>query len=209
MTDWNELRVRYIAGKMSLKQLAEENDVSYSQVMQHSSREKWTQQRKIFGRNAAEKTLARASARAQANLEKAILVTEGLLDVSVKALEDRDQFRRYLVVRKDGRTEETTEEVFRKVDTKAIKELTEAVEKMTALLRQLLGEPEAGEKQKRETEKLRQEKLKEEIKQLKDESGKTGQPADMRYAVRLETEEEYRARTGDTETEQEAEDLPG
>ena len=201
MTDWNEIRVRYIAGTMSLKQLAEDSGVSYSRITKHASAEKWAAQRKAFGKKAAEKAIQRAGERAQANLEKAILVTEGLLDVSVKALEDRDQFRRYLVVRKDGRTEETTEEVFRKVDTKALKELTDAVEKLSLLLRNLLGEPGEPERQRIQTEKLRQEKLRAEIRQLKDESERVTKTESATYAVRMETEEEYLARTGDPETE--------
>ena len=199
MTDWNEIRVRYIAGNMSLKQLAEQSGVSYSRITKHASAEKWAAQRKAFGKKAADKAIQRAGARAQANLEKAILVTEGLLDVSVKALEDRDQFRRHLVVRKVNGAEETTEEVFRKVDTKALKELTDAVEKLSLLLRDLLGEPDADEKLRRETEKLRQEKLRTEIRKLREESERHEESAT--FIVRRETEEELHARTGDPETE--------
>ena len=96
MTDWNELRVRYVSGSMSLRKLAEENGASYSQVTKHASAEKWREQRKLFGKNAADNAIASAQARAQANFEKALQTAEGLLQVSVEALEDQDQFRRYL-----------------------------------------------------------------------------------------------------------------
>ena len=205
MTDWEELRVRYIAGRMSLKQLAEDSGVSYSQISKHASREQWAQQRKLFGKKVANNSLARAQARAQANLESALKVSEGLLQVAVNALNDKDQFRRYLVQRTDASGgSETTEEVFKKIDTKAVKELTEAVDKLTALLRVLMDEPDEAEKQRRKTERLRQEELREKIRQLRETGTEQTEPR----MARFESEEEYHARTGIAEAEQETVAVP-
>ena len=140
-TDWNELRVRYIAGTQSLKALAEEAKVSYSQMCKKASAEKWTRQRKEFGRKAQEKALARAGARAQANIERAIFTAEGLLKEAQEGVKDEDQFRRYLVTRANGNDSETVEEVFRKLDTKAMKELGDVAQAMITLLRELYQAP--------------------------------------------------------------------
>lgn len=218
MTDWNELRVRYITGSMNLKQLADEAGISYSQVSKHASQERWREQRKQFGKNAANDALASARARAQADIERAMETTSGLLKVAADALKDKDQFRRYLVVRTDGSGgSETTEEVFRKVDTKAIKELTEAVDKLTAMLRVFYDEPTEEEKLQRESIKLRNRKTREDIRKTQEDIRKTQEDVkklqedrdggDREIVLRIETEEEYRARTGSTETESEAADL--
>jgi hypothetical protein len=204
--DWNELRVRYICGNQSLKALAEEAKVSYSQMCKKASAEKWTRQRKEFGRKAQEKALARAGARAQANIERAIFTAEGLLKEAQEGVKDEDQFRRYLVTRANGNDSETVEEVFRKLDTKAMKELGDVAQAMITLLRELYQAPlekdelrkdaeirrlEAeAERIRKETEKLRLQneelKLKNEIlkKQL-DTMGRDAAAQHQEYVIEI------------------------
>ena len=203
MTNWNELRVRYVSGSMSLKQLAKEHGVSYSQVSKHASQEHWREQRKQFGKNVANDFLDSARARAHADLECALQATSGLVKVAAEALKDKDQFRRYLVTRSDGEFTETVEEVFQKVDTRAIRELTEALNKLTAMLREFYNEPTEEERLHREGMKANNQKTRAQIRQMKEENQVGGQS----MVVRFETSDEYYTRTGNTETERETESL--
>lgn len=140
MTDWSKIETRYVAGDMSLKTLAKEKRVSYSTLSKRASEGGWAQKRKDFRANVASEALARAQARGRERMDRLLQGTEKLLDNALNALEDNEQFKRYVVSEGLGMgASETEEKIFEKYDTKAMKELTAVLKDLTGMVRDFYG----------------------------------------------------------------------
>lgn len=142
MRDWTEIETMYIAGDMSQRDLAKSLGISYSTLTKVATEKKWSDKRKKHRAKVAKAALRRAGARSQRKLERLISATEQTIDVALSALEDKDQFRRYIVTEGSGEgVSETSEKVFNKVDAKALKDITSALRDLTALARDFYGIP--------------------------------------------------------------------
>ena len=145
MRDWTEIETMYITGNMSQKELAESLQISYSTLSKVATENKWSDKRKKFRKKTANKGLERASARISRKLAKLAEGTELLIDAALKALGDEKQFYRYIV--SDGVGEGcsvTKEQIFDKLDAKALKDVTSALRDLTAMRRDLFGLPTQG-----------------------------------------------------------------
>lgn len=176
MKNWTEIEAQYIAGEMSQKELAESLGISYSTLAKVATANKWSAKRKKFRQKVAKKGLERAGARIAKKLSKLADGTELLIDAALKALGDEQQFYRYIVT--DGVGEGcsvTKEEIFQKLDSKALRDVTAALRDLTAMRRDLFGLPTQGESvaQKIAKEKLELERQKTEAL-LADKSGENG-----------------------------------
>ena len=61
-----------------------------------------------------------------------------MLDAAIAAVEDQDQFHRYIVSDKRGSGEQI-ERTFEKMDTKAIKEMTGTIKELVGIVRDVYG----------------------------------------------------------------------
>lgn len=177
MKNWEEIEAQYIAGEMSQKELAESLGISCSTLSKVAAENKWSDKRKKFRKKTAKKGLERAGARIAKKLAKLADGTELLIDAALKALGDEQQFYRYIVT--DGVGEGcsvTKEEIFQKLDSKALRDVTAALRDLTAMRRDLLGIPTQGESvaQKIASEKLELEKKKLEHAINESEGGESG-----------------------------------
>ena len=177
MRDWTEIETMYITGNMSQKELAESLQISYSTLSKVATENKWSDKRKKFRKKTANKGLERASARISRKLAKLAEGTELLIDAALKALGDEKQFYRYIV--SDGVGEGcsvTKEQIFDKLDAKALKDVTSALRDLTAMRRDLFGLPTQGETvaQKIAKEKLELEKRKLEHEISEESDGESG-----------------------------------
>lgn len=110
--DWKALREKFVQGRMTLRELAEAEKMSYGTLCNRASEEKWLDEREAFREAIAQKARQKAinrrgrrEAEALAALEE---TNEQLLDEIRKALEDEDQLYRHLVsLGKDGAEEQT------------------------------------------------------------------------------------------------------
>lgn len=139
MTDWSKIETRYVAGDMSLKALAKEKRVSYSTLSKRASEGGWAQKRKDFRANVASEALARAQARGRERMDRLLQGTEKLLDNALNALEDNEQFKRYVVSEGSEKEFSSEEKIFKKYDTKAMKELTAVLKDLTGMVRDFYG----------------------------------------------------------------------
>lgn len=172
MRDWTEIETAYVAGEMNLQQLSEQVKISYSTVSKHASAGHWNEKRQEFRKKAANKALGRAGARISAKLQKLAESTELAIDVALAALSDPDQFKRYIVTEGCGEgVSETSEKLFSKVDTKALRDMTAALRDLTATQRNLYGIKTSGEKV---AEKIAREKLKLEQRKVEHAIGDEG-----------------------------------
>lgn len=123
---WGRLREEYVRSDLSLKKLAEKHGVSRRQLERRCAREGWAAQReRASGGSLTEDTARR--------LTEAV---ERALEVVREALEDEQQFHRYLVKTKADGAEELEERIFRKLDTKSLKEVTAVLKDLKAMVQE-------------------------------------------------------------------------
>jgi len=166
--DWESIKSEYVTTNISQKKLAEKYGVSKNAVQYRCAVDRWGDQRRQHRDRVMEKTSQRLSDAAAERMVQLMGGTDKMLTATLQALEDPEQFYRYLVKEKaDGETY-TKEEVFRKADTKAMKDFTVLLEKLTGLTRDLYGLPTREQELRRE---LAEEKLALEKKKLADGFG--------------------------------------
>lgn len=140
MTNWKNIETQYVAGNMSLKELAKKKGVSYSTLSKKASSGGWAAKRENFRDGVESKALARAQARGVKRMEQLLQATEKMMDNAIAALEDNEQFRRCVVNEGLGEgVSATTEKVFQKYDTRAMKELTATLKDLTGMVREFYG----------------------------------------------------------------------
>lgn len=150
MPNWRKLKNEYMAGDMSYKTLAAKHGVSLSTLSKTAQKEGWSKARQKYRNKLATKTADALCARACARevnrleaLENAAMGTAAMLE---QVLEDPEQFYRHLVVKSVAGVGSNVEErTFKKLDMKAIREYTAALQTMTATMRNLYGLPTAPE----------------------------------------------------------------
>ena len=156
--DIEQIRLEYITGSASLRALAEKYGVGRSTIGEHCRREAWVKARMEYREGVRERVLEEKTAK---DTEKLLILadsTEKAVALAAKAFEDPDQFNRYLVSEKiryaegeegegDGVVQRqwTEERIFKKTDTKALKEMTAVLRDLTGLMRDFHGIPTKAE----------------------------------------------------------------
>jgi len=163
--DWGAIRNDYITGNESPKECARRHGVNYRTLGNHLYRERWNDQRAAYRGAVTEKAVETAknctAYRVASELVGLSYVVDALERETRKALEDGDQLHRYLVQsttrHKDGTTETAYKDITSdKVDTRALRDLTDSVKTLEALKRSLHGLETAQERHRKqiETERL-------------------------------------------------------
>ena len=163
--DWDAIRNDYITGGETPKECARRHGVNYRTLGNHLYREKWNDQRAAYRGAVTDRaidTAATCSAyRVASQLTGLSYVVDALERETRKALEDGEQLHRYLVQsttrHKDGTTETAYKDITSdKVDTRALRDLTDSAKTLEALKRSLHGLETAQERHRKqiETERL-------------------------------------------------------
>ena len=160
--DWEPIKAEYVTTNISKKKLAEKHGVSSSALNYRSAVDRWGEERKAHRDRVLEKTSQRMSDAAADRMAMLMGGTDKMLTAALEALDDPQQFYRYLVKGKEDGNSFTQEETFRKADTKAMKDMTVMLEKLTAITRDLYGLPTREQELRQElaAEKLALEKKK-------------------------------------------------
>lgn len=134
MTDWMQVREKYVSGRMSLQELAESEGLKYIQVRKRASAEDWTGQREAFRERVAEqarKTAIRRRGKREAEvLQQVEDAAEELVARITAALEDDKLLYRHLVMA-HGSTEER---VYNVLNAKNGRELVGMMTELAALI---------------------------------------------------------------------------
>lgn len=173
-TDWESIRNDYITGNDSPKECAKKHGVNYRTLGNHLYREKWNDKRTAYRGAVTDKAVETAknctAYRVASELMGLSYVVDALERETRKALEDGEQLHRYLVQttarHKDGTTETAYKDITSdKVDTRALRDLTDSVKTLEALKRSLHGLETAQERHRKqiETERLALERERLEI----------------------------------------------
>lgn len=126
---WEQLRREYIHSQLSYRELAEKYGLPWGQVARTGAREGWMEKR----RQAAQPTESPAQ-RFQSLISRT-------MDLMEEILEDEQQFNRHLVKPRSDAASDQEERIYRKVDTKALKEFVAGLKE----LRTMLPGEDAGE----------------------------------------------------------------
>lgn len=165
--NWEEIKVEYITTNISQRKLADKYDIPLSNITRRSINEKWVEQREQYKSKVMSKTLDKSVNREANRLTRLMDTTSKAIDVAVKAFEDQQQFNRYIVEKKERYAFPTNsaeydedpptdaaglaalvserqwveEQIFAKLDTKALKDLTAVLKDLTGLMRDFYNIP--------------------------------------------------------------------
>lgn len=180
-TNWEIIKTEYITTDISQRKLAAKYNVPMSNLKRRSKAENWVDCRNRYKSKVVTKTLEKSANRESNRLARLMDTTSKAIDVVVNAFEDEQQFNRYLIDRQEryampdaseldengegkliSERKWTEEHIFRKTDTKALKELTAALKDLTGLMRDFynIPTPAQAEAQRIAAERLDMDKKK-------------------------------------------------
>lgn len=149
--DWDALKTEYVTTEISLSKLAEKYGTTKSSLAKKSTAEKWVDERKRYRNAVVTKTLQKSQERDVKRLCKLMDATEKLIDISLRAISDEQQYQRYIVTEGMGEGySEASEKVFQKVDTKALKDTVSVLKDLTSMVRDFYDIPTAAQREQRD-----------------------------------------------------------
>lgn len=177
--DWDKIRTEYITTDLSLKDISKKYGVQQRLVNTKSAEQGWVDQRKKYNAKVVEKAVNKVATKRANQLAKELTIADNISNVLKKALEDAEQFNRYIIdttTRVDGTEIRTSEEkTFEKVDMRALKDAAAALRLVEEMKRSMAGilRVEEINRNRREEKRLR---LEEEKLQLQKEQTEARKP---------------------------------
>ena len=160
--DWDAIKTEYVTGDISQRELIKKHRLNPSDCSKHSKREGWVKAREDYRTKASAKAVQKSCNKRANELAGVLNSSYKIRDTIEKAMNDPQQFNRYLVQKgRKGGEFETVEVIKDKVDTKAIKEMTQALRAVESLIRSLGNIPTEAEAQRLQLERERFELEKE------------------------------------------------
>ena len=177
--DWDKIRTEYITSDLRLKDITEKYGVQQRLVNTKSAEQGWVDQRKKYNAKVVEKAVNKVATKRANQLAKELAIADNISNVLKKALDDAEQFNRYIIdttTRVDGTEIRTSEEkTFEKVDMRALKDAAAALRLVEEMKRAMAGilRVEETNRNRREEKRL---KLEEEKLQLQKEQTEARKP---------------------------------
>ena len=141
--DWPKIELEYVRGRMSMEELAEKHQIPGSTFRKYANVHHFSQKRTEYGQKVAEKALARAQARDARTLSN----VRGALDKAARLLNkymaDEDTLHGRVAVSEAGAVEYRV----KKLDTKALRDMTAALKETTAAVRLLTDQAQSEERE--------------------------------------------------------------
>ena len=160
--DWDAIKTEYVTGDLSIKALQKKHSLSRGDICKHSKEEEWVKAREKYRARAVTKAVTKSCKKRADELAGVLDASYKIRDRIMGAVDDPQQFNRYVVTegRKGGEFH-TEEVILDKVDTKAIREMTQALKAVEGLIRSLNNIPTEAELQRLQIERERFELEKE------------------------------------------------
>ena len=166
--DWGAIKAAYVTSTKSYKRIATEYKLPFGTVANKGKEDGWPALRKAFQEEAACRAIANEVDNEANRLGKIIQAANAMGDVIAGVFADADQFHRHIVQDSHGDESITSERIFAKVDSRAIKDLTGALKDMTLVLRNLYNLPTQAEA---EAQRIAAERLNMDKRKMEAESG--------------------------------------
>lgn len=171
-TNWTRIELEYVAGEKTLRELAKAKRVSYSTLSKRASEGGWARKRQKHRAEVESEALARARERGLKRMDEMLQASEKLMDAAVEAIQDNEQFKRWVMTEGCGEgCSETVEKVFDKRDTRAMKDMTFVLKELTAILRDAYGIKTPAQELGEKLAKERISQVKAQTAKLKREAG--------------------------------------
>lgn len=161
--DWDAIKTEYVTGNMGQNAIIKKYKIDQKMVAKHSKEDGWVKARKEYRERVQAKAQEKLCNKEAKELAGVLDASMRIRDTILNAVEDPKQFNRYLVTEgSTGGAFTTEEQIFEKVDTKAIREMTQALKAVEGLIRSIGNIPTEAELQRLqlEREKFEMEKQK-------------------------------------------------
>lgn len=144
--DWNAIKSEYITTSISYRKLAAKYNMPRRTIEDKAKKELWTADRDEYRGKTVAATVKRVSRKTSEDNAKKLLKLQGAADslagVINEVFTDSEQFKRHIVTEGLGMGETRVgERVMKKVDTKAIKDLTGALKDLAYVMRDIYDLP--------------------------------------------------------------------
>lgn len=139
--DWGKIEQEYVTGKMSMEKLAEKHKIPYSSFRKYANGHKFQEKRTEYGQKVAQKALARAQARDARTLGNLGSALDKAARTLNKYITDEDTLFGRVSVGQDG----VVEARVKKLDTKALRDMTAAMREVSAAIKLL--QPETADRE--------------------------------------------------------------
>ena len=154
--DWEKIKLDYVTTpRSSLKKIAEKYGIRLTTVYEKSSADSWFATKREYQKKVTEKAIDKAVVKNANALAKELVSVDKASDLIAKMFLDQAQFNRHLVTTTSGADITTTEEIFDKVDSRALKDALSCLKMIEDMKRSMMEEQKLGERQKYEIEKAR------------------------------------------------------
>lgn len=165
--DWNSIKSEYITTDISYRKLAEKRGVSWRTLAERARREGWPAERSRYCNTVVVKTVQKtATKQSSANarkLDRLQQAADSMSEVIAGIFGDGEQFNRYIITEGlgDGATK-VEERQYKKIDTRAIKDLTGAIKNLAQAMRNIYDIPTVHEQSAMDlaVERLRLDQMK-------------------------------------------------
>lgn len=136
---WDDLKSEYATTEISYRKMAEKYNMSASTITKMAATHKWSEARKSYRSKLVAKTVEKAVEEKSDKLALIARSADKMGEVIQKVMDDEDQFFR--------RLNENTQEEYRtkKVDSRAIRDMTAAIKELTAVFRNVYNIPTEAE----------------------------------------------------------------
>lgn len=152
--DWDAIKTEYVTTDTNQRNLAKKHKVNVRDLADRCRKEGWVEKRKKHRERIREKTEQKIANKRADELAGVLDASYKIRDRIMGAVDDPLQFNRYLVTEGSKGGEFHTEEVIKdKIDTKAIREMTQALKAVESLIRSLNNIPTEAEMQRLQIER--------------------------------------------------------
>lgn len=151
MPNWEAIKTEYITTSISYRKLADKWGVSFRTLGDRAKREDWVDERNRHRNNVVMSTVQKVAARTSSTNANRLLRLQEAADsmgkVIAEIFDDKEQFARHIITEGIGEGVTKVEErLYKKIDTKAIKDLTGAMKDLAYVLRNIYDIPTVQEK---------------------------------------------------------------
>lgn len=136
--EWAKIEQEYVSGKMSMEALAKKHKIPISSFRKYANGHKFSEKRTEYGQKVAEKALARAQARDARTLGNLGSALDKAARTLNKYINDDDTLFGRVSATQNGIQEYRV----KKLDTKALRDMTAAMREVSAAIKLL--QPDAG-----------------------------------------------------------------
>lgn len=147
--DWVAAENDYVTSRMSYADISKKYEVSVRLVNIYGSEHEWVSKRKEYCNKVSAKLADKTADKTVKKLLRLAKAADSIMSVIEKTLADDKQFNRYIVTEKDWEGESTSEQIFEKVDTKALRDVMAVLKDATAVIRNVNEIPTDEEKERR------------------------------------------------------------